>query len=180
MSSCCLYSKICMRGIPTMNHIHWKPSSTSWESLYHHLTMPSQQEEQGGLSLSLLKIHHINRDIGQIGWMGGTSETRHTRRTRWTVVHTSKELCNNYWNNKVTVRTIFGEQGWSSGESTRLAATNVAQVQTLMLIPYTAIIFEKGWPKKMSTWQSQKVVWNMINTLFVTLELSNLLLVAFL
>ena len=43
------------------------------------------------------------------------------------------------WNNKVTVSTIFGKQGWISGESTRLAATNVAQVQTLMLKPYTAI-----------------------------------------
>ena len=42
-------------------------------------------------------------------------------------------------NNKVTVRTIFGEQGWHNGESTCLAATNVVQVQTLMLIKYTAI-----------------------------------------
>ena len=36
--------------------------------------------------------------------------------------------------------------------------------------------FEKHWRKKMCTWQPQKIIWDMINTLFLTLKLSRLLL----
>ena len=36
--------------------------------------------------------------------------------------------------------------------------------------------FEKGCGKKMCTPQSRKAIWDMVNTLFLTLQLSNLLL----
>ena len=39
--------------------------------------------------------------------------------------------------------------------------------------------FEKGCRKQMCTRQSRKVIWDMINTLFLTLQLSNLLLLLF-
>ena len=45
---------------------------------------------------------------------------------------------------------------------------------------YVYRYFEKGFLKKMCTRQSRKVVSDMINTFFLTLELSNPLLLAFL
>ena len=43
-------------------------------------------------------------------------------------------------------------------------------------VPYYIQLFRVTLSEKMFTWQPQKVIWDMINTLFLTLKLSKLLL----